>query len=145
MAGKERGGRNVGVVDDPTAFATFLASLSETVRVLVATADEVIRREDPRVVQVLWPHQRTIGYGIGPKKLSEHYAYLDIYDRHVNLGFNHGAALPDPEGLLEGTGMRFRKTTLRQPEDAHGPGLRAPLRAARAERVDAVAQAKGGG
>ena len=49
-------------------------------------------------MQVLWAHQRTIGYGVGPKKLSEHYAYFDVYDPHVNLGFNRGAALPDPHG-----------------------------------------------
>lgn len=28
---------------------------------------------------------------------------------HVNLGFNYGAELPDPNNLLEGTGKLFTK------------------------------------
>jgi hypothetical protein len=30
-------------------------------------------------------------YGVGPKKMSEHYAYLAVHPRHVNLGCNYGA------------------------------------------------------
>ena len=42
----------------------------------MSAADELIRRVDPEVVRVVWPHQRTAGYGVGPRKMSEHYAYL---------------------------------------------------------------------
>lgn len=104
-------------------------------RELVAAADEVILEADPAVVQVLWPHQRTLGYGIGPKKLSEHSCYLDVYERHVNLGLNHGVALPDPAGVLQGGGARFRNLTLREPHDAQRAEVRALLLAARSERV----------
>ena len=34
---------------------------------LVRATDELIRRTDPDVVAVYWPHQRTAGYGVGPK------------------------------------------------------------------------------
>lgn len=97
-------------------------------------ADGEIRAADSAVVQVLWPHQRTVGYGIGAKKLSEHYCYLDVYERHVNLGFNHGVALADPAGLLTGSGARFRNLTLREPGDVRRHEVRALLTAARAER-----------
>ncbi len=37
-----------------------------------------------------------------------------IYSRsHVNVGFFHGAALPDPAGLLQGTGKFMRHVKLR--------------------------------
>jgi len=35
----------------------------------------------------------------------------------VNLGFNDGAALADPKGILEGTGNRIRHLTIKTPAD----------------------------
>lgn len=124
-----------GVVDDEGAFSAFLMGLGPVPRQLVSTADEIVREADADVVQVLWPHQRTVGYGVGPKKLSEHYCYLDVYDEHVNLGFNHGVAVPDPAGLLKGSGARFRNLTVRQPGELRRPEVRALLVAARAQRL----------
>lgn len=85
----------------------------------MTAADELIRRTDPDAGRAVWPHQPTVGYGIGPKKMSEHYAYLAaslaVHDRHLNLGCNHGARL-DHGGLLEGSGQNMRKMTVRAPE-----------------------------
>ena len=67
----------------------------------------------PDVVEVPWPRQRIIGYGVGPKKMSEHFCYLGIYRNHVNLGFYYGTELADPEGLLEGTGKKLRHIKVR--------------------------------
>jgi hypothetical protein len=77
---------------------------------------------EPDVVRVVWPHQRTVGYGVGPKKMTEHYAYLAVHPRHVNLGCNHGAHLDDG-GLLEGAERNML------------------LRAARQERLTALGRA----
>lgn len=54
---------------------------------------------------------------------------------HVTLGIAHGASLPDPAGLLEGSGKVHRHVKLRTPEDADRPELVALLeaRAATAE------------
>jgi hypothetical protein len=41
------------------------------------------------------------------------FAYVDAFTAHVNVGFFHGAELPDPAGLLEGTGRRMRHVKLR--------------------------------
>ena len=104
---------------------------------LVRATDELIRRTDPDVVAVYWPHQRTAGYGVGPKKMSEHYAYIAVYDRHLNLGCNYGARLDDG-GLLEGTGKSMRKLTVRDRETLDDPRLVLLLRAARQERLAAL-------
>jgi len=66
--------------------------------------------------------------------MTEHYAYLGLQRAHVNLGFYHGAALPDPAGLLEGTGKSLRHVKVRDAAVAHRPAVRALLRAAIAER-----------
>jgi hypothetical protein len=78
----------------------------------------------PNVVEVPWPRQRVIGYGVGPKKMSEHYCYIGVYKDHVNLGFNYGAELPDPEGLLQGSGKLLRHVKIADPEDLSNSALR---------------------
>jgi hypothetical protein len=45
------------------------------------------------------------------------FAYVNVFRAHVNVGFFHGAALPDPARLLEGTGKFMRHVKLR-PETA---------------------------
>jgi hypothetical protein len=41
------------------------------------------------------------------------FAYVNVFKAHVNVGFFHGTALPDPARLLEGTGKRMRHVKLR--------------------------------
>ena len=41
------------------------------------------------------------------------FAYVNAFRSHVNVGFFRGAALPDPAGLLEGTGRNMRHVKLR--------------------------------
>ena len=42
---------------------------------------------------------------------------------HVTLGFAYGAELPDPAGLLEGSGKRHRHVKVRSEESVHAPQL----------------------
>ena len=44
---------------------------------------------------------------------------------HVNLQLFNGATLPDPEGLLEGTGKGLRHVKCRTIADVARPGVRA--------------------
>lgn len=53
----------------------------------------------PQTVEVVWEKQGNTGFGVGPKKLTEHFAWVMPYTGHVNLGLNQGADLPDPEGV----------------------------------------------
>jgi hypothetical protein len=41
------------------------------------------------------------------------FAYVDAFTAHVNVGFFHGAALPDAQGLLVGTGKYMRHVKVR--------------------------------
>jgi hypothetical protein len=50
------------------------------------------------------------------------FGYVAVFRAHANVGFFHGAALPDPAGLLQGTGKRMRHVKLR-------PGLEPPAAA----------------
>jgi hypothetical protein len=41
------------------------------------------------------------------------FGYVNVFTSHVNVGFFHGAALPDPAHLLQGTGKFMRHVKLR--------------------------------
>ena len=41
------------------------------------------------------------------------FGYVNVFTSHVNVGFFHGAALPDPARLLEGKGKFMRHVKLR--------------------------------
>ena len=41
------------------------------------------------------------------------FAYVNAFSGHAAVGFFNGSALPDPAGLLEGTGKRMRHVKLR--------------------------------
>ena len=41
------------------------------------------------------------------------FGYVNVFTAHVNVGFFHGAALPDPARLLQGNGKSMRHVKLR--------------------------------
>ncbi|MFD1612858.1 DUF1801 domain-containing protein [Sphingomonas tabacisoli] len=41
------------------------------------------------------------------------FGYVNAFTAHVNVGFFHGADLPDPQRLLQGSGKRMRHVKLR--------------------------------
>ena len=41
-------------------------------------------------------------------KLGQAFIHIATYSEHVNLGFNQGAKLEDPNGILQGTGRLIR-------------------------------------
>ena len=53
----------------------------------------------------------------------------------LNLQLADGALLPDPDGLIEGTGKRIRHVKIRSAEAAGSPAVRAAVRAEVAARA----------
>ena len=51
-------------------------------------------------------------------------------DRYVTLGLWQGALLPNPEGLIEGTGKRMRHVKIRSVEELEAPEVRRIIREA---------------
>jgi hypothetical protein len=93
-------------------------------------------------VEIVWPRQKIVSFGVGPKKMTEHYAYIALHGSHVNLGFYHGASLADPSGLLEGTGKNLRHVKLRDIASAKRREVTALLRQALRDRKCCAAQGR---
>ena len=58
------------------------------------------------------------------------FGYVNAFSAHVNVGFFHGASLPDPTGLLEGAGKRMRHVKLRWGAPIDADALNALIEAA---------------
>lgn len=105
---------------------------------LTNEARALIKSLDDKVVEVIWERQKIAGYGVGPKKMSEHYVYLSPFKNHLNLGYYRGALLNAPEGLLEGSGKELRHIKLRTSQDLNRPEVTALIAQARQERITAL-------
>lgn len=99
---------------------------------------ELIFELDPNACEVVRLGDKAATFGVGPKKMSEGYAYILPYKKWVNLGFYKGATLADDRGLLEGTGKSLRHVKMHSIEDANRPEVKALLTLALAERKKAL-------
>ena len=57
-------------------------------------------------------------------------SYITVNQKGVKLGVARGTSLPDPNGLLQGTGKGNRHVVIDTPSDLRTPGLRQIVRAA---------------
>ncbi len=71
-----------------------------------------------------------IGYSFTGKPLKDGFCHIVTYRTHVNLGFNRGALLPDPNGILIGKGKSIRHITIRNEAELERPFVRRYLQAA---------------
>jgi hypothetical protein len=58
------------------------------------------------------------------------FGYVNVFTAHVNVGFFHGASLPDPARLLQGDGKFMRHVKLRPGTVANAAALRKLIDAA---------------
>ena len=65
-------------------------------------------------------HALTAVFSIS-EKLSDAFCMLPIYTNHLNLGFNKGTLLTDPNKLLTGSGNLIRHIDVKKPSDYRNP------------------------
>lgn len=107
---------------DP-AVDIFLRSYSPEVRAIALKTREVIRTVLPTVTEKVYPGWKVIQYGVGQNR-EDVFAVMSPQRERVNLGLTNGASLPDPEGLLEGTGQGIRHIKITSAQAAEAPAVR---------------------
>ena len=68
------------------------------------------------------------------------FAYVGVFKAHVNVGFFRGTDLPDPKGLLEGSGRHMRHVKLRPERAANAAALTQLVEAAYADMKGRLAK-----
>ena len=115
-------------------FDELLADVDPDLAAIARRLRTIIRAVDVRTVETVRLGDNAATYGVGPKKMTDGYAYIMPMRGYVNLGFYQGAMLPDPQRLLEGTGKGLRHVKIRSLSQVTRPAIRALVAAALARR-----------
>src|SRR5690242_17235732 len=98
---------------------------------LALAAREVVLEEAPEALESYAKgYAVSVGFSFTGKPLKDGFCHVVAYSTHVNLGFNRGAELSDPQRVLAGTGKRIRHITIRELAGLDRPYIRRYLRAA---------------
>jgi len=92
-----------------------------------------IRRELPGVMEQVDFSNKLIAFGRTMKIRGLLFAII-AHKGHVNLQLADGADLPDPDGIIEGTGKRIRHIKIRSVQGASSPRVVEAIRAQLAAR-----------
>jgi len=97
------------------------------VRAIVEHLRTLVKETVPEAEERVYPGWHAFGYR-HPE--AGYFCGIFPYDDMVKLYFEHGASLPDPDGLLEGDGKRTRYVVARTEESLRLSDVKDLLRAA---------------
>ena len=115
----------------PRALLTFLRPYDREIRDLALQLRDLVLEEMAPCYENIYDAYSAVAIGYGSsERLQDGVFHIAVYGKGVNLGFNDGATLDDPLGILIGEGKRIRHITVKRPEDLARPELRAYVRRA---------------
>src|SRR5580692_11092509 len=110
---------------------SYLAAYDPHISNLALALRAVVLEEAPDAIESIFKgYAVTIGFSFTGKPLKDGFCHVVTYLDHVNLGFNRGALLPNPNGVLQGTGKLIRHITIGQENELDRPFVRRYLQAA---------------
>ena len=120
----------------PPALIKFLKPYDREIRDLALQLRALVLEEMAPCYENIYDAYSAVAIGYGASdRLKDGIFHIAVYSQHVNLGFNDGATLDDPKGILLGTGNRIRHITIKTPEDLARPAIRAYIRGARKQAL----------
>ena len=113
----------------------------EMVQRLALAARKLILEEAPEASEFVYEVYTIADHFAFTERPSDAFVFTTTHANWVNLGFNFGSLLPDPNGLLLGDGKLIRHVRMARAADLDGPGVRELVRAAiaQAERPEGKA------
>ena len=102
----------------------FLAPYPDQIRDAAERLRAIVRRTVPDAIEAVRPGWRLIGYTVPAGRRSAYFGFVAPEPIHVHLGFEHGALLDDPDGVLGGTQLRkVRFFTFRHSDEVREPAI----------------------
>jgi len=90
----------------------FLAAYPDDMAAIAERLRRIVRQARPDAIERVRVGWHLIGYdvpvaasGSRTSRRTAYFAYIAPEQEHVHLGFEHGVAMHDPHGLLEGQGI----------------------------------------
>ena len=101
---------------------TFLNLFSSDIQIIISELRGLIQTSFPDIIEQVDIPSKIIAYGYGAR-------YADLicaiapFKNHVNLMFSNGVLLPDPTGILEGTGKSARHIKIATQAEISNPAI----------------------
>ena len=108
---------------------SFLSNYDEQVFRNALTIREIILAKLPGIIEQIDMPAKMIAYCYG-QKYAELICVLIPSKKGLKLGFNRGNELPDPSGLLKGTGKISRYVEIKSDKDINLAGIKRLLASA---------------
>ena len=104
----------------------FLAPFESRIKELALAIRRLVLEEAPNSTELIYDAYNAVATGYGfTGRPSECFIHIAVYAKWVNLGFHRGSELPDPKGVLRGTGKLIRHIRISELEDLAEPAVRA--------------------
>lgn len=113
----------------------------EAIQKLALATRKLILEEAPDASEFVYEVYTIADHFTFTERPGDAFVFTTTHANWVNLGFNFGSQLPDPAGLLRGTGKWIRHIRIAQVTDLDAPAVRELVRAAiaQAERTESKA------
>lgn len=122
----------------PAQLKEFLEPYDPAIRQLALRTRALVLDVFAPCCETIYDAYSAVALGYGPtERMKDLVVHVAVYSGHVNIGFNDGASMPDPERLLEGSGKRIRHIAIRSEAELDRPAVRAYVEKARREAADA--------
>ena len=107
-----------GIAKNATAKSMYMKDENPALRVVVAGLKTLVKELVPGTKETV------NAWGVPTFVEKNPFAFYMVGKKHVTFGFPFATSLPDPNGLLEGSGKNMRHVKLRSADDLEKEGLR---------------------
>jgi len=123
-------------------YLEFLSPFQPRIRELALAARKLVLEEAPGATELIYDAYNAVATGFSfTGRPSDGFIHIAVYAQWVNLGFNRGSLLDDPNGVLAGTGRWVRHIRISTPGDLKRPVVRGFVKTAAAGAERSGAQA----
>ena len=117
--------------DPERQLATFIAKFTPEMAKFIRAARAKMRKQLPQALELVYDNYNFFVIGYGPnEKAGDAILSLAAQAKGLSLCFLQGAALPDPQGILRGSGKVVRSIRLENAATLDRPEVRALIEAA---------------
>ena len=121
-----RAKRSGGQAGGQAELKKVIAKLSPEMAKLTKAVLSKLRPRLPGAVELVYDKRRGMVVGFSPdERASNVINSIAVYSKWINLYFFEGDTLPDPEGLLRGTGNMVRSIRITSAADLDRPAVKA--------------------
>jgi len=111
--------------------AGFIAKFDPAIAKLTRSARSLLRKRFPTANELVYDNYNALAIGYSSSERTSDVLFsLAVYVRGVSLYFMYGRSLPDPDGLLQGSGNQGAFVRLEDVSVLDRPGVKALMRAA---------------